>query len=66
MKVPNICPRCCDNWIPNNAQPGEYPGAISRTDNKTEICSECGTAEALQDFLEGGCTKKEDWAIIRK
>jgi hypothetical protein len=66
MKIPNICPRCCDNWIPNNLQPGEYPGAISRTDNKTEICSECGTAEALQDFLEGGCTKKEDWEIIRK
>ena len=66
MKVPNICPRCCDNWIPNNLQPGEYPGALSRTDNKTEICSACGTAEALQDFSEGGCTKKEDWGIIRK
>ena len=66
MKIPNICPRCCDNWIPNNLQPGEYPGAISRTDNKTEICSACGTAEALQDFSEGGCTKKEDWEIIRK
>jgi len=26
-----------------------YP-AISRKDNKTEICSDCGTAEALEDF----------------
>lgn len=27
-----------------------YP-AISRKDNKTEICSECGVAEALADFV---------------
>lgn len=25
-------------------------GAISRKDNKTEICSECGTKEALEDY----------------
>ena len=25
-------------------------GAISRKDNKTEICSNCGTKEALEDF----------------
>ena len=28
-------------------------GALSRIDNKTVICSECGTAEALEDY--GGC-----------
>ena len=66
MQVPKTCPRCRDNWIPSNERPGEYPGALSRTDNKTEICSACGTAEAMQDYLEGGCTKKEDWEIIRK
>lgn len=27
-----------------------YP-AISRADNKTEICSPCGTREALDDFV---------------
>jgi predicted RNA-binding Zn-ribbon protein involved in translation (DUF1610 family) len=27
-----------------------YP-AISRRDNKTEICPNCGTVEALEDFL---------------
>jgi hypothetical protein len=26
-------------------------GAISRRDNKTEICSACGTQEALEDFF---------------
>tara|TARA_Y100000296_G_scaffold78408_1_gene101064 strand:- start:19 stop:177 length:159 start_codon:yes stop_codon:yes gene_type:complete len=25
--------------------------AISRRDNETEICSNCGTAEALSDFI---------------
>lgn len=44
-----ICPRC-NGYIPNDAQPGAYPGAISRTDNLTEICSSCGTEEAMMDF----------------
>lgn len=50
MKVPKVCPTCGD-WIPNNQSPGAYPGAISRRDNKTEICSECGQREALEDYL---------------
>lgn len=41
-----ICPRC-EGYIPNNIEPGAYPGAISRWDNKTEICSPCGTEEAI-------------------
>jgi hypothetical protein len=56
MNVPKVCPRC-EGWIPNNYQPGEYPGAISRIDNVTEICSECGTAEALLDWEN----KLTDW-----
>jgi hypothetical protein len=40
------CPTC-DGYIPNNKTPGAYPGALSRVDNETEICSECGTREAL-------------------
>ena len=34
-----------------------YP-AISRRDNKTEICSDCGTREALEDlynYYKKGC-----------
>ena len=34
----------------------DYP-AISRRDNKTEICSQCGTTEALNDFF--GLTPKK-------
>ena len=28
-----------------------YP-AISRTDNKTKICSECGIKEALESYIK--------------
>lgn len=44
-----ICPSC-GGYIPNNTYPGQYPGALSRRDNLTEICSECGTLEALADY----------------
>jgi hypothetical protein len=65
VNVPHICPRCKTDWIPNNAQPGKYPGAISRADNKTEICSACGEDEALKDYFDGGCEPVEDWAVTR-
>ena len=38
-----VCPRC------NTTMNDTYPGATSRRDNKTEICSSCGTEEALID-----------------
>lgn len=63
MKVPNVCPRCWTNWIPSNESPGGYPGALSRADNKTEICSQCGDAEALEDYYEGGCQPVENWPV---
>jgi ribosomal protein S27AE len=47
------CPRCGGS-IPNNETPGMYPGALSRYDNATEICSECGTQEAMIQFQKGG------------
>jgi hypothetical protein len=43
--------------------PAEYPGALSRADNKTEICSDCGTAEAIEDYTHGGCTKVSEWPV---
>jgi hypothetical protein len=50
MNEIKICPKC-SGYIPNNKTPGAYMGAISRRDNKTEICSACGTLEALEDFI---------------
>lgn len=37
-----VCPNCGSDIV-------GYP-ALSRRDNKTEICSECGQLEALEDF----------------
>lgn len=63
MKDP-VCPRCL-GFIPNNITPGAYMGALSRTDNKTEICSDCGTEEAMQDLIDGFCTEQKDWMVSR-
>jgi hypothetical protein len=63
-RVPQTCPRCSEHeWIPNNATPGAYMGALSRTDNKTEICSNCGEDEALKDYFDGGCEPQSEWPI---
>ena len=43
------CP-ICNGPIPNAMDEGKYCGALSRRDNKTEICSDCGVMEAIQDF----------------
>lgn len=54
-----VCPRC-SGWIPNNIKPGEYPGATSRTDNKTEVCSDCGSREAIEQMM-GMLLGQESW-----
>lgn len=41
-KIYPVCPRCHKEY-------DGYP-AISREDNKTEICSQCGQDEALVQF----------------
>lgn len=62
--VPKTCPRCIEHrWIPNNDKPGAYPGAISRADNATEICSACGEDEALKDYFDGGCEPLSEWPV---
>jgi len=43
------CPKC--------GEPLEGFPALSRRDNKTEICSDCGTLEAMEDFLNIGSIK---------
>ena len=49
-----ICPRCGNTYI-------DYP-ALSRKDNKTEICSTCGQAEALLQMM-GTDLKDDKWKI---
>lgn len=61
MTEPKKCPRCL-GMIPSNENPGAHYGALSRRDNKTEICSECGTEEAVADLLQIG-DDKERWPL---
>lgn len=42
----NICPTCGGD-VPNTEHKGKYPGALSRVDNETEICSRCGLSEGV-------------------
>lgn len=41
-----ICPKCHKSYQ-------GYP-SISREDNKTKICADCGVIEALNKFLDHG------------
>ena len=47
-----ICPRCKKEY-------SGYP-ALSRRDNKTDICSDCGTDEAIFDFAMAKLDKRKD------
>lgn len=42
-KKEKVCPRCKKTYI-------GYP-ALSRKDNITPICSDCGVQEALEDYF---------------
>ena len=48
----NTCPRC-KGGIPSDLHRGQYPGALSRLDNATYICSSCGMNEAMWQFTTG-------------
>ena len=47
-----VCPVCGKEY-------SEHP-AISRKDNKTEICSLCGRLEAVEQFLNDNMEGKEN------
>ena len=63
------CPMC-DGAIPNNERRGEYVGALSRYDNETYVCSNCGSLEGMFEIglgqrrnIEANKTKYrwQDW-----
>lgn len=58
----NDCPRCRGK-IPNDDTPGAYPGALSRVDNRTEICSACGRDEAMRDLMHLPPIPPDDWPV---
>ena len=51
----DVCPRC-DSAITT------FP-ALSRKDNKTDICSDCGTAEAMEDYTQQPYDGKIYWEV---
>lgn len=62
MTDDNTCPRC-GGGIPNNEQRGEYPGALSRTDNDTYVCSQCGQDEAIETMVDGEPMPQSEWKV---
>ena len=50
--IPWTCPRC-------GKISADYP-ALSRTDNKTDICSQCGLDEAMSDWAKHIQSKQND------
>ena len=53
-----ICPRCGKAYY--------EPPAISRTDNQTLICPDCGTREALESIDVNKEEQEEILAIIHR
>jgi hypothetical protein len=52
--TPRTCPRCGGPADEARTDPGfPRPGALSRWDNATIVCSECGTGEALVQWRFG-------------
>ena len=49
----NTCPRCAKPYA-------GYP-ALSRTDNATNICSACGTTEAMEEHMGSGLIPQSQW-----
>ena len=49
----SVCPRCGRSYC--------EPPAVSRADNKTIICPDCGTREALESI--GVATDEQDQII---
>lgn len=57
--VYDTCPRCGEQTLRVDRP---AMNALSRTDNKTYVCSDCGTSEGLEDFMRGMQRhSKDEW-----
>jgi hypothetical protein len=63
------CPRCnVRQYTPYDAEPPVLEGApsfpaVSRTDNKTYICSDCGNDESIMDFCREELQPVATWPV---
>ena len=53
----DICPRCGRSTLRIDKP---HLNALSRTDDSTYVCSDCGLDEALQAWKNGGTTHSKD------
>lgn len=54
----DTCPRC--------AHPMSLHPALSRTDNKTSVCGNCGLEEAIEVFEHGACSTQAEWPVKQR
>jgi hypothetical protein len=56
-----VCPRC-GGEVPEPGRRGQYRGALSRTDQRTEICTPCGIDEAYEQAA-GALRPQSAWPV---
>jgi len=63
------CPRCAiRRFTPYGQDRGPLdppPPALSRTDNASYICSECGVAEAMDDMNGRPLVMPDQWPVVK-
>ena len=59
--MPKICPRCGVNEL----KPVEVHNALSRVNNETFICSDCGMQEAIESLFNY-LKPKTEWANAKE
>jgi len=58
-----LCPRCKERYYSARYTPNAAPPpALSRTDNRTNVCSVCGAEEALEQAAKV-LTPQSRWPI---
>lgn len=58
IREPRVCPLCGQTYT--------EPPALSRTDNETLICPDCGTRQALESIGIGAEEQEKILSIIHK
>jgi|TARA_Y100000296_G_C5120074_1_gene229910 short subunit dehydrogenase-like uncharacterized protein len=63
--VKELCPRCKVDYFDTKGIKAKHP-ALSRRDNKTNICSSCGIEEAMFDLGLVAAKKSFDKHYIKQ
>lgn len=65
-----LCPRCEDNYYTpyevKRQVRDPLPPALSRADNETYICSDCGTEEAMRNWQNLPLQMPDAWPIYNE